>query len=98
VQGSYVYQNDVEAELLPYNRQFTGKQAAYGVADFSGSLTRGPYSLTLFINNAFDERAELFKYQECAVEVCGVAVGHPYTTYTGPNQPRTIGLTFRQEF
>ncbi len=98
VQGSYVYQNDVEAELLPYNRQFTGKQDAYGVADFSGSLTRGPYSLTLFINNAFDERADLFKYQECAVEVCGVAVGHPYTTYTGPNQPRTIGLTFRQEF
>lgn len=98
VQGSYVYQNDVEAELLPYNRQFTGKQGAYGVADFSGSLTKGPYSLTLFINNAFDERADLFKYQECAVEVCGVAVGHPYTTYIGPNQPRTIGLIFRQEF
>jgi outer membrane receptor protein involved in Fe transport len=98
VQGSYVYQNDVQAELLPYNRQFTGKQGAFGVADFSGSLTRGPYSLTLFINNAFDERADLFKYQECAVEVCGVAVGHPYTTYTGPNQPRTIGLIFRQEF
>ncbi|NJD32652.1 MAG: TonB-dependent receptor [Gammaproteobacteria bacterium] len=98
VQGSYVYQNEVESELIPYNRQFTGKQGAYGIADFSGSMKKGPYSLTLFINNAFDERADLFKYQECAVEVCGVAVGHPYTTYTGTNQPRTIGLIFRQEF
>ena len=98
VQGSYVYQNDVESELIPYNRQFTGKQAGFGTADFSGSLSKGPYSLTLFINNAFDERADLFKYQECAVEVCGADVGHPYTTYTGTNQPRTIGLIFRQEF
>jgi outer membrane receptor protein involved in Fe transport len=98
LQGSYVYQNDVEAELLPSNRQYSGKQAAFGVADFSGAMKRGPYSLTLFINNAFDERADLYKYQECATQVCGLEVGHPYTTYTGTNQPRTFGLIFRQEF
>jgi outer membrane receptor protein involved in Fe transport len=112
-QGSYVYQNDVESELLPYNRQFTGKQDAFGSADFSVSLRKGVYSLTLFINNAFDEVAELYKYQECAVEVCGTAgnpgwddtpvfpgysLPHPFTTYTGTNQPRTFGLIFRQEF
>ena len=113
VQGSYVYQNDVESELLPYNRQFTGKQDAFGSADFSVGLRKGVYSLTLFVNNAFDERADLYKYQECAVEVCGTAgnpgwdgtpvfpgfsLPHPFTTYTGTNQPRTIGLIFRQEF
>jgi iron complex outermembrane recepter protein len=113
VQGTYVYQNDVESELLPYNRQFTGKQDAFGTADFSGSMRKGPYSLTLYINNAFDEHADLYKYQECAVEVCGTAgnpdgpgtslypgyaLPHAYTTYTGTNQPRTIGLIFRQEF
>ena len=97
-QGSYVYQNDVEAELLPSNRQYSGKQAAFGIADFSGEMKRGPYSLTLFINNAFDERADLYKYQECATQVCGLEVGHPYTTYTGTNQPRTFGLIFRQVF
>jgi iron complex outermembrane recepter protein len=112
-QGSYVYQNDVESELLPYNRQFTGKQDAFGSADFSVSLRKGVYSLTMFINNAFDEVAELYKYQECAVEVCGTAgnpgwedtpvfpgysLPHPFTTYTGTNQPRTFGLIFRQEF
>jgi len=98
VQGSYIYQNDVEAELLPYNRQFSGTQSSFGVADFSGELRRGAYSLTLFIDNAFDERAELYRYQECATNVCGAAVGQPFTTYTGTNQPRTIGLIFRQEF
>ncbi len=98
VQGSYVYQNDVEAELLPYNRQFSGTQGSFGVADFSGEVRRGPYTLTLYVNNAFDERAELYKYQECATQVCGLQVGSPYTTYTGTNQPRTIGLIFRQEF
>ena len=98
VQGSYVYQNEVEAELLPSNRQFSGTQASFGVADFSGEVRRGPYALTLYVNNAFDERAELYKYQECATQVCGFQVGSPYTTYTGTNQPRTIGLIFRQEF
>jgi iron complex outermembrane recepter protein len=118
VQGSYVYQTKVETDIVPFNRQFTGTQGAYGIADFSASLKKGPYSLTLFINNAFDEHADLFKYQECAVLVCaaagaysnpsgyplgdpvypGYSLPHAYTTYTGTNQPRTIGLVFRQEF
>lgn len=113
IQASYVYQNDVEAELLPYNRPITGKQDGFGTADLSASLRKGEYSLTLYVDNLFDERAELYKYQECAVETCGTAgnpdgpgtslypgysLPHPYTTYTGTNQPRTIGLIFRQEF
>jgi outer membrane receptor protein involved in Fe transport len=117
VQGSYVYQSDAEAELIPWNRQWTGKQDAFGIADFSASLKKNSYTLTLYINNAFDEQADLYKFQECAVEVCatagayniadtpwtpgiypGYSLPHPYTTYTGTNQPRTIGLIFRQEF
>ena len=83
VQGSYVYQNDVEAELLPYNRQFSGTQSSFGVADFSGELRRGAYSLTLFIDNAFDERADLYRYQECAILVCGRGpVGQRFRTDT----------------
>ena len=73
VQGSYVYQNEVETDIIPFNRQFTGTQGAYGIADFSASLRKGEYSLTFFINNAFDERADLYKYQECAVLVCAAA-------------------------
>jgi outer membrane receptor protein involved in Fe transport len=73
IQGSYIYQSDVKAELLPFNRQFTTEQEAYGVADLSASLKKGAYSLTLYVSNVFDERAEEYKYQECAVEVCGSA-------------------------
>ena len=98
VQGNYSYQNDVRSDLIPYGAKLMGKQDSFGIADFSGSLKRGPYTLTLFIDNAFDERADLFKYTECDVEICGLTVGNPYTTYTGTNMPRTIGLIFRQEF
>jgi len=73
VQGSYVYQNDVVADLIPWNRQWTGNQGAFGVADFSVSLTKDQYSLTFYIDNAFDERADLYKYQECQVYICGAA-------------------------
>ncbi len=65
VQGSYVYQNDVVADLIPWNRQWTGNQDGYGIADFSASLRKDEYSLTFYINNAFDERADLYRYQEC---------------------------------
>jgi iron complex outermembrane recepter protein len=113
LQGSYVYQNGVQAELIPWNRQWTGSQGAYGIADFSASLRKDEYSLTFYIDNAFDERADLYKYQECGVQICGTAgnpdgpdtslypgysLPHAYTTYTGTNQPRTFGLVFRQEF
>jgi iron complex outermembrane receptor protein len=81
VQGTYVYQNKVESELIPYNRQFTGSQAAFGIADFSASLRKGPYSVTLFVNNVFDERAQLFKYQECGVIICGAAGAFNVSTY-----------------
>jgi outer membrane receptor protein involved in Fe transport len=98
VQGSYVYQNDVNSELLPANLELTGVQPAFGLADLSAGMKSGAYSFTLFINNLFDERADLFRYHQCRVQVCGLEVGHVGTTYTGVNQPRTIGLIFRQEF
>ena len=81
VQGSYVYQNEVETDILPFNRQFTGTQGAYGIADFSASVRKGAYTLTLFINNAFDERADLLTYQECTVLVC--ATGGIYSNVSG---------------
>jgi iron complex outermembrane receptor protein len=113
IQGSYVYQNAVVADLITWNRQWTGDQGAFGVADFSASLRKDEYTFTFYIDNAFDERADLYKYQECPVYICatagnpggpgtslypGYSLPHAYTTYTGVNQPRTFGLVFRQEF
>ena len=92
VQGSYVYQNEVETDILPFNRQYTGTQGAYGIADFSASFRKGVYSLTLFINNAFDERADLYKYQECTVLACaaaGIYSNPPVTRWENPRSPTT---------
>ena len=72
---------------MPFNRQFTGTQGAYGIADFSAGLRKGPYSLTLFINNAFDERADLYKFQECQVTVC--AAGGIYNVSNDGPTPGT---------
>ena len=63
-----------------------------GVADFSASLRKGAYSLTLFINNAFDERAQSGRYANCAYDTCGP---NPYYV---PLLPRMYGLKFTQEF
>ena len=99
VQGSYVYQNEVETDILPFNRQYTGTQGAYGIADFSASFRKGVYSLTLFINNAFDERADLYKYQECTVLACAAAgiysnpAGYPLGEPAFPNYTSSTAHT-----
>ena len=98
VQASYMYQNDVIQEMIKYDRQFIGNAGAYQLIDLSAGIKDGPYSVTLFVNNLFNNRAEYYKTAECYVGTCGAVAGHPYTIYDGVAQPRTIGMIFRQEF
>jgi len=91
-QGAAVYQGSSFADLLDTDRALLGEQAAYTIADFSAGLAKNNYSFELYLNNAFDERAELYKYAQCANDVCGV---NPYII---TNQPRTVGLKFGQKF
>ena len=98
VQASYMYQNDVIQEMIKYDRQFIGNAGAYQLIDLSGGIKDGPYSVTLFVNNLFNNRAEYYKTAECYVGTCGAVADHPNTIYNGVAQPRTIGVIFRQEF
>ncbi len=98
VQASYMYQTDVIQEMIKYDRQFVGNAGAYQLVDLSAGIKDGPYSVTLFVNNLFNNRAEYYKTAECYVGTCGQVPGHPYTIYDGVAQPRTIGMIFRQEF
>ncbi len=98
VQASYMYQSDVIQEMIKYDRQFAGNAGAYQLIDLSGGIKNGPYSVTLFVNNLFNDRAQYYKTSECYVGTCGQVAGHPYTIYDGVAQPRTIGVIFRQEF
>lgn len=92
VQGAAVYQDSSFSDLLAEDRGFLGEQPSYTIADLTVGYESDSFSVELFANNAFDERARVFTFAQCATSVCGV---NPYFV---PNQPRTIGLKFRQDF
>jgi len=90
--ASYVYKGESRADLRDVANTILGDQPSYDIVDFSAGIERGSYSIELFVNNAFDERALLYRYVQCAEEVCGA---QPYLLTT---PPRTIGLKFSQKF
>ncbi|HEU4531492.1 MAG TPA: TonB-dependent receptor [Steroidobacteraceae bacterium] len=92
VQGSGVYQTESFADLQTEDRDILGEQPAYGIADFTAGIGRDSWSLDLYLNNAFDKRAEVFKFAVCATDVCGVSPN------VITNQPRTFGVKFGQRF
>jgi outer membrane receptor protein involved in Fe transport len=100
VQGSYVYQGESRSALLPTENNTRGNQDAYGIADFTIGMEKDGFSIELFINNAFDERAILYRYAECDTSICGAGAppDFPGIIYTGTNEPRTFGITFGQKF
>lgn len=90
-QASAVYQGSSWADLQAADREALGKQPAYTIADFSAGFGRDSYRVELFINNAFDERAEVFKFSGCSPDTCTI----PYIV---TNMPRTFGLKFGRKF
>jgi outer membrane receptor protein involved in Fe transport len=64
---------------------------AFGTLDLSTGIARNSYYLDLFLTNVFDERGQLFRFNQCA-SCCIVA------NYAVPTQPRTIALRFSQKF
>ncbi|HSI18435.1 MAG TPA: TonB-dependent receptor [Sphingomonas sp.] len=68
----------------------TGRLAAYTTADFRVGYDWGNYSAELFVQNAFDERAQLSRFQEC-----GSCYQRPYVV---TNTPRTIGFKVGAKF
>lgn len=90
LQGSLVYQTSSWADLRLSDRAAHGKQDGYALFDVSAGMAKNNYWFEIFLDNAFDERAQTYKYDECTV--CGAQ------TYIVPNQPRTVGIKFGQRF
>lgn len=67
-------------------------QPGYGTLDFSAGLQTDAWSVELFVENAFDQRVEQYRYAECVVQVCGSE------TYVVPGRPRLIGIKVGQQF
>ncbi len=92
VQGAAVHQSGTWSDLRVYERGLLGRNKAFITFDFTTGVEKDNWSVELFVQNAFDERAQLGRYAECTPAVCG---NEPYIL---PNQPRTIGLKFGQKF
>lgn len=92
LQGGLVYNGDTYSDLKRADREILGKLDSYTIADFSAGVRRKGMGLELFINNAFDERAESLRYANCSYDTCGP---NPYHV---PLLPRMYGLKFTHEF
>jgi hypothetical protein len=61
-------------------------------------VERESWTAELFVDNVFDERADLFRFSQCDEAVCAANAGLGGSTYVATNQPRTIGVRFGQKF
>ena len=91
VQGSFVYQDSTNPSLLPSENEIIGVNDAYSLADFSAGFGRDSFNVTVFLANAFDERADIARFVTCRADICS----RPYVI---TNQPRTFGVRFGQKF
>jgi len=91
-QGAAVYVGKRRSDLRDFENSIVGDVGAYTLIDLSTGIGRDNWNLDLFINNAFDEDATLYRYAECAEAVCGAQ------TYNVNSTPRTIALKFSQKF
>jgi outer membrane receptor protein involved in Fe transport len=90
VQGSYAYEGERRSALLEADEiQRGGPLDAYGIADFSFGFGGESFDVELFVNNAFDETAELARYVQC--NPCAI----PYVV---TNTPRQVGVKYTQRF
>ena len=90
-QISAVYQTQVAPTLRGDWTQIEGMVPAYGLFDLAGGLTKGGFSLQLYVTNLADRRAELSRFTETTPTV-------DPQTYVVPVTPRTIGITVSQKF
>ncbi|WP_256646599.1 TonB-dependent receptor [Thermomonas paludicola] len=65
---------------------------AYTLVDLSAGWRKDSWSVDVFLKNAFDERAQMSRFAQCAALTCGA---EPYTVIA---QPRTLGVRFSKEF
>jgi outer membrane receptor protein involved in Fe transport len=97
IQGAFTYQSQSTSELAPEQAAIIGSQGAYGLVDVLVGAGTDRLNVELFVDNAFDRRADLYRFGECTLFVGNtpVCAAHPNVDI---NKPRTIGVRFGQKF
>ncbi len=79
-------------DLRLHENAIIGEMPGYGTLDLSAGFKKDLWSFDFYLKNAFDNRGQLARYAECAIDVCGAQ------TYVVPVQPRTIGFRVTRDF
>lgn len=90
-QVAVVYQTQTSPSLRGDWTRIMGMMPAYALVDLSGGLSRGTFSVQLYVSNVADRRAQLSRFTATTTSV-------DPQTYVVPAQPRTIGVTVSQKF
>ena len=91
-QASVSHAGNRLVDLREAETALLGYLDAYTLTDLSAGWRKNNWSIDLFLKNAFDERAPMTRFAQCAALTCG------YQPYTVIAQPRTFGIRFSQEF
>ena len=101
-QVTYSYLGERTSDLRLLDRDLIGDLPAFDTLDFSFGVSKNNWALDLFIKNVLDERGQMGRFFTCQDTVCGARDLVPEypdgQVYITPNQPRTIGVRWSQEF
>jgi outer membrane receptor protein involved in Fe transport len=86
--------NDLDTLNVPARQ----KMGSYTLLNLSTGIEKDNWTLSLYINNVFDERAVIDKEDPGYSEPLALQrpPGHKWTTVT--NRPRSFGIRFGQRF
>ncbi|MFS8138342.1 MAG: TonB-dependent receptor, partial [Thermomonas sp.] len=91
-QASLAHQGNRTNDLREAQSAVFGTMGAYTLTDLSVGWRKNSWSVDVFLKNAFNTRAQLARFSECAALTCGA---ESYTVFA---QPRTLGVRFIKEF
>ncbi len=90
IQGLVAHQSSASADIRTFQAGTLGRLKAYTTANASIGADLSGYTLELFVQNLWDERAQLSRFQQCGT--CS------QRTYIVSSTPRTIGLRAGAKF
>ncbi|OAN51799.1 TonB-dependent receptor [Sphingobium sp. TCM1] len=92
LQGAALYQTGATQDLNVDSNALLGNTKGFVSFDFSGGLKKDNWSLTLFLQNAFDKRGQLTKNTFCSIDFCAGS------SRTFTIRPQFFGIRFGQKF
>lgn len=92
VQGALTHEGSRGSDLNQADNLIRGDVPAYTTLDLSAGIRKDSWGLELFIRNATDEDAPLYKTSQCATGTCGAQ------NYGVRVRPTTVALKFTKDF